>query len=83
MMVRCGRIICLILLAVAPALPAPGDAIVVTRAMTATTIAEVFIDEDSTRVEFEIGLADLAAFPDWGAASAFLHRGLRDSGRGR
>ncbi|MHC4079822.1 MAG: hypothetical protein ACYS15_01305 [Planctomycetota bacterium] len=62
MMVRCGRIICLILLAVAPALPAPGDAIVVTRAMTATTIAEVFIDEDSTRVEFEIGLADLAAF---------------------
>jgi hypothetical protein len=39
-----------------------ADAIVVTRAMTATTIAEVFIEEDSMRVDLEVGLADLDAF---------------------
>jgi hypothetical protein len=38
------------------------DAIMVTRAMTATTIAEIFIADDSIRVELEIGVADLAGF---------------------
>ncbi len=39
-----------------------ADAIVVSRAMTASTIAEVFIEEDSIRVELEISVQDLEAF---------------------
>jgi hypothetical protein len=39
-----------------------ADAIMITRAMTAPTIAEIFIGEHSVRVEFEIGGADLRAF---------------------
>jgi hypothetical protein len=39
-----------------------ADAIVMTRAMKATTIAEFFIEEDRVRVELEIGINDLAAF---------------------
>jgi hypothetical protein len=42
--------------------PVAGDAIVVTRAMTASTIAEIFVDSDCIRVELEIGSADLVAF---------------------
>ena len=38
------------------------DAVVVTRAMTASTIAEVFVEEERVRVEIEIGVADLGAF---------------------
>ena len=38
------------------------DAIVVTRAMLASTVAEVFIEEDSILVELEIGVRDLDAF---------------------
>ena len=38
------------------------DAIVITKAMTATTIAEIFIEEDSVLVELEVGVADLDAF---------------------
>jgi hypothetical protein len=60
-MAHCHRIL-LLLLAVTPALQCVGDAIVITRAMTATTIVEAFIELDSIRVELEIGLADLAAF---------------------
>ena len=45
---------------------APGtvraDAIVVTKAMTASTIAEIFVEEGSVRVELEIGIADLGGF---------------------
>jgi len=41
---------------------ARADAIVTVRAMTATTIAEYFIEEDGIKVELEIGLADLPAF---------------------
>lgn len=47
--------------------PAPGaraDAIVVTRAMTASTIAEIFVEADGVRVELEIGANDLPAFLD-------------------
>jgi hypothetical protein len=61
-MARRSQIIVLILLTVAPALRGFGDAIVVTKAMTATTIAEVFIEHGTVRVEIEIGLADLAGF---------------------
>jgi hypothetical protein len=39
-----------------------ADAIMVTRAMTATTIAEIFITRDSVRVELEIGVQDLNGF---------------------
>ena len=56
------RIICLCILALAPALRGFADAIVVTRAMTATTIAEVSIEEASVRLELEIGLPDLGGF---------------------
>jgi len=38
------------------------DAIMVTKAMTASTIAEIFITADSIRVELEIGVDDLAGF---------------------
>jgi len=39
-----------------------ADAIIVTKAMTASTIAEIFIDENVIRVELEIGLRDIEAF---------------------
>lgn len=39
-----------------------ADALVVTRAMQASTIAEIFIERDSIRVELEVGAPDLAAF---------------------
>jgi hypothetical protein len=39
-----------------------SDAFVVTRAMTATTIAEVRVEKDEVRIELEIGIEDLAGF---------------------
>ncbi|MEE9230466.1 MAG: hypothetical protein V3U86_07145 [Acidobacteriota bacterium] len=39
-----------------------ADAIVMTRAMKASTIAEFFIEEDRVRVELEIGVNDLDSF---------------------
>ena len=45
-----------------PARTALADAIVVTKAMTASTVVEVFIEESEIRVEMEIGVADLLAF---------------------
>jgi hypothetical protein len=39
-----------------------SDAIVITRAMLASTVAEIFIREDSVVVELEIGGSDLEAF---------------------
>jgi hypothetical protein len=39
-----------------------SDALVITKAMTATTVAEYFVDEDAIRVELEIGVADLQGF---------------------
>ena len=42
--------------------PAIGDAIIVSRAMKATTIMEAFLDESALRVEIEMGLDDAAAF---------------------
>jgi hypothetical protein len=41
---------------------ARGDAIVVTKAMKATTIVEVFLSDDSIRVDLEIGINDLSGF---------------------
>lgn len=39
-----------------------ADAVVITRAMTATTVAEIFIDAEAIRVELEIGVSDLEGF---------------------
>ena len=49
-------------LLIVPARSAHADAIVVTKAMTASTVVEVFIEESEIRVELEIGVPDLAAF---------------------
>jgi hypothetical protein len=38
------------------------DALVITRAMTASTIAEIWVERDSVVVEFEIGPGDIEAF---------------------
>ena len=43
-----------------------ADAIVITKAMTASTIAEIFIEESSVRVELEIGGPDLDGSPSPG-----------------
>ena len=53
--------LCSALLSMMPA-SVEADAIVVTKAMTASTIAEIFIDEGAVRVELEIGIADLTGF---------------------
>jgi hypothetical protein len=42
--------------------PASGDAIMRTQAMSATTIAEYFVERDQIRLELEIGLDDLDGF---------------------
>jgi len=68
--VRRGVLQTLFVLAVAGALHA--DALVVTRAMKSTTIAEVFVEDGSVRAELEVGLADLRAF------AAYLPARLRD-----
>jgi hypothetical protein len=39
-----------------------SDPVMITRAMTATSIAEIFVERDSVLVELEIGVADLPAF---------------------
>ena len=41
---------------------ARADAIVVTKAMTATTVVEIFIEENEIRVELEASVPDLVAF---------------------
>jgi hypothetical protein len=41
---------------------AAADAIVVSKAMSASTIAEVFVTDGAVRVELEIGVADLKGF---------------------
>ena len=42
--------------------PGRADAVIRTRAMLATTVAEVFVEADRVAIEVEIGAADLAAF---------------------
>ena len=39
-----------------------ADALVITKAMTATTICEIWVEEGSIRVELEIGVPDLEGF---------------------
>jgi len=52
----------LFLLLIAFPIAAIADAIVVSQAMFASTIAEYFVEEDHIRVELEIGMGDLEAF---------------------
>ncbi len=47
--------------ALSPSLLRP-DALVITRAMLASTIAEIWVEQDSVVVEFEIGPGDVRAF---------------------
>ena len=56
------RLCALATLLLAGATPAAADAIVITQAMKASTIAEIFVEESSIRVEIEIGGRDLPAF---------------------
>ncbi len=39
-----------------------ADALIVTRAMTASTIVEIFVEDSQLRVEFEVGAEDALAF---------------------
>lgn len=55
-----SSIVATLLLAATPV--AQSDPLIITRAMTATTIAEFFVERDSVLVELEIGAADLPAF---------------------
>ncbi len=58
------RIPFVVLFLVAGRTAAHGDALVVTRAMKASTIMEVFVEANEIRVELEIGGNDLEAFQD-------------------
>lgn len=58
------RIPFVVLFLVACRTAAHGDALVVTRAMKASTIMEVFVEASEVRVELEIGGNDLEAFQD-------------------
>lgn len=51
---------CFVIVAVAEY--AVADALVVTNAMDASTIVEIFVEEDQIRVEIEIGATDIGAF---------------------
>ncbi len=55
-------LLCIVVWTGASAARARADAIVVSKAMTASTIAEVFAGEESIRVELEIGVRDLNGF---------------------
>jgi hypothetical protein len=65
-LIRTGRRLAILLVAAAflclPASTASADAIVVTKAMTATTVVEISIEESQIVVEMEIGVPDLMAF---------------------
>ncbi len=39
-----------------------SDALIITKAMTATTVAEIWVEEGSIKVELEIGVQDLQGF---------------------
>ena len=56
------RFILTCLLLLAAQLSASADAISVTKAMQASTVAEIFVDEQGLRIELEIGFADIKAF---------------------
>ncbi|MFQ5990509.1 MAG: hypothetical protein ACE5K9_11405 [Candidatus Methylomirabilales bacterium] len=59
--IRILRLLLLLCILTPPSL-VYADAIIVTKAMTASTIAEVFVEESAVRVELEIGIQDLRGF---------------------
>jgi len=61
-MVRSIAVLVLLVAAFVASPMALADAIVVTKAMTASTIAEIFLSEEAIRVELEIGGPDLLGF---------------------
>ena len=85
-LVSCGSAIAFAVI-VATVKHAHADAVVITRAMQASTIVEIFIDEEQVRAEIEIGAADVAAFanvlPDKLYEKVTGHRGRSTSGIGR
>ena len=58
------RLVVLVLACLALPSRLDSDAIMVTKAMTASTIAEIYIEKDAIRVELEIGVPDLEGFRD-------------------
>ena len=54
-------LICLLAVVTSPQ-TALGDAMMVSKAMTASTIAEFYVDRQGIRVEIEVGARDLVAF---------------------
>ena len=57
-------VLALSLMLISPSSNALGDAIIVTRAMQAPTIAEIFVQSGGVRVELEISSRSLDAFAD-------------------
>ncbi len=53
---------CALCAALLSPLAARGDALVRTQAMFATTLAEIFVEDERVYVELEIGAADLDVF---------------------
>ena len=62
LMPPCARSLACALLMLAKAPTAHADAIMITKAATAPTICEFFVETNHLRVELEIGLEDLRAF---------------------
>ncbi len=56
------RVVVLVAMHLLLAAPLRPDALVITQAMKASTIAEIFIETEVIRVELEIGVPDLGAF---------------------
>ena len=54
-----------------------ADAVMTTRAMNATTIAEIYIEKDQVRMELEIGFDDLRAFEGLFPDEIFEKLGLK------
>lgn len=57
-----GRLVLATLVMFAACLPVQADAIIQTRAMLSSSIAEYFVEEESVLLELEIGGLDLGAF---------------------
>jgi len=56
-----GLVLLVLVVVISPRVLRP-DALVITRAMLASTIAEIWVEQDSVVVEFEIGPGDIKAF---------------------
>ena len=57
-----------------------GDATVISKAMKAATIAEIFVEEGSLRIDLEIGSADLTAFKNIWPDELYAKANTADAG---